>query len=107
MRRMRRTYRVRHVGQVASGAGGVFHMLLAVLAPLLAHEFEHILEQLDGVVLREEVASGRAWRTPNGAWETRRACTAGLRARQEVDELTAALSHADGVKAPGLRHPFD
>lgn len=39
---------------------------------LLAHEFEHILEQVDGVDLRAEVASGRAWRTPCGAFETRR-----------------------------------
>ena len=52
---------------------------------LLAHEFEHVLEQFDGVVLREEAASGRAWRTLSGAWETRRAFNAGVRARQEVD----------------------
>ena len=52
---------------------------------LLAHEFEHVLEQLDGVVRREEAASGRAWRTLSGAWETRRAFNAGVRARQEVD----------------------
>jgi hypothetical protein len=52
---------------------------------LLAHEFEHILEQLDGVVLREEAMSGRAWRTVSGAWETRRAFDAGVRARQEVE----------------------
>src|SRR6266446_3319000 len=32
---MRRMYRVRHVGQLASRAGGIFRMLLAVLAPLL------------------------------------------------------------------------
>lgn len=54
---------------------------------LLAHEFEHILEQVDGVDLRDEAASGRAWKTVSGAWETRRACNAGIRARQEVDAL--------------------
>jgi hypothetical protein len=74
---------------------------------LLAHEFEHILEQLDHVDLRAEVASGRAWRTPSGAFETRRAFAAGVHARQEVDELTAEAIHADGVKAVGPRHPFD
>ena len=29
---------------------------------LLAHEFEHIIEQIDGVSLRDEAAQGRAWR---------------------------------------------
>lgn len=60
---------------------------------LLAHEFEHILEQVDGVDLRDEAASGRAWRTASGAWETRRAFNAGMRVRQEADALP--------------RHPFD
>lgn len=60
---------------------------------LLAHEFEHILEQVDGVDLRDEAASGRAWRTASGAWETRRAARAGVRVRQEFDSL--------------LRNPFD
>lgn len=54
---------------------------------LLAHEFEHILEQVEGVDLRDEAASGRAWRTPSGAWETRRAFNAGVRVRREVDAL--------------------
>jgi hypothetical protein len=60
---------------------------------LLAHEFEHIIEQVEGVDLREQAASGRAWRTPSGAWETRRAASVGVRVRQELDSL--------------LRHPFD
>lgn len=54
---------------------------------LLAHEFEHILEQVEGVNLHGEAASGRAWRTSGGAWETRRAASAGIRARQEFDTL--------------------
>ena len=74
---------------------------------LLAHEFEHILEQLDGVDLRAEVASGRAWRTPSGAFETRRAFNAGMHARQEADEAVADTPHADSVKAPAPRHPFE
>jgi hypothetical protein len=54
---------------------------------LLAHEFEHILEQVERVDLRDEAASGRAWRTASGAWETRRAFNAGVRVRKEVDAL--------------------
>ena len=69
---------------------------------LLAHELEHILEQVDGVDLRAEVASGRAWRTRSGAFETRRAYNAGVRARLEVDELTAEAVHVEGRKATAL-----
>ena len=46
-------------------------------------------------------------RSPNGAFETRRAHNAGLHARQEVDELAAEAVHVDGVKAPAPRHHFD
>lgn len=60
---------------------------------MLAHEFEHILEQLDGVVLRDEVAMGRAWRAPSGAFETRRASNAGIRAVREY-EVQAALARS-------------
>jgi hypothetical protein len=69
---------------------------------LLAHEFEHILEQVDGVVLSDEVAAGRAWRTPNGAFETLRAFNAGVRARNET--LAAEAVHMDSRKVPGFRH---
>lgn len=58
---------------------------------LLAHEFEHVLEQVDGVVLGDEVASGRAWRTAGGAFETRRAFYAGVRARDEAVSSSGAL----------------
>jgi len=56
---------------------------------MLAHEFEHILEQIDGVVLRDEVAMGRAWRAPSGSFETRRASDAGVRALKEYSVQAA------------------
>jgi len=56
---------------------------------MLAHEFEHILEQLDGVILRDEVALGRAWRKESGSFETRRAADAGMRALREYARQTA------------------
>lgn len=74
---------------------------------LLAHELEHILEQVDGVSLREEALQGRAWRTPSGAFETRRAFDAGTRAREEYEALLADAVHVDGRKAPARRPPFD
>jgi hypothetical protein len=56
---------------------------------MLAHEFEHILEQVDGVVLGDEVARGRAWRRGTGTFETRRAFDAGVRALQEYSVQAA------------------
>ncbi len=51
---------------------------------LLAHEFEHVLEQVDGVRLDAEVAARRAWLTPSGAFETRRASGSGPCGRPEA-----------------------
>jgi hypothetical protein len=53
---------------------------------LLAHEFEHILEQLDGIDLRHEASAGRAWEVGGGAFETRRASRAGVQALREAEE---------------------
>lgn len=75
---------------------------------LLAHELEHVLEQVDGVRLGSEVAAGRAWRLSSGAYETARALEAGVRARQEYNALLAAEAvQVDARKATARRHPFD
>ncbi len=50
---------------------------------LIAHEFEHIIEQLDGVDLRAEADQGRAWLVDRHVFETRRASEAGRRVRRE------------------------
>jgi hypothetical protein len=74
---------------------------------LLAHEFEHIIEQIDRVSLRDEVAHGRAWRMPNGAFETRRASDAGIRARDEYETLAPDAVHIDTGKIAARKPPFD
>jgi hypothetical protein len=56
---------------------------------LLAHEFEHVLEQVDGVNLRAAGAGGGVWRLPDGAYETRRATQAGLQVLHEYEVLAA------------------
>lgn len=61
---------------------------------LLAHEFEHILEQVDGVRLTTELAAHRAWLTPSGAFETLRAAEAGVRVRREYEASVAETVHA-------------
>lgn len=50
---------------------------------LVAHEFEHIIEQLDGLDLRAEAVHGRAWLVDTHAFETRRASVAGRRVQRE------------------------
>jgi hypothetical protein len=52
---------------------------------LLAHEFEHVIEQIDGVNLSYEAAAGRAWQVAAGTFETRRAFAAGRRAAREAE----------------------
>ena len=54
------------------------------LTELIAHEFEHVLEQLDGVDLRALAHAGDARELANGAFETARAITAGQQVAGEV-----------------------
>jgi hypothetical protein len=54
------------------------------LLELLGHEFEHLIEKLDGVDLLALVRRGEARRLPDGAFETTRAIRAGQRVSREV-----------------------
>ncbi len=51
---------------------------------LIAHELEHILEQLDGVDLQARAGNGVVWKSGDGTFETRRAIEAGRRVAREV-----------------------
>jgi hypothetical protein len=63
------------------------------LTELLGHEFEHVIEQLDGVNLERLASAGQAHRLGNGSFETRRAIVAGQRVSGEV------LDHSpDGIR---------
>jgi hypothetical protein len=64
---------------------------------LIAHEFEHVIEQLEGVDLQAEADRGRAWLVDARVFETRRAWDTGQRVRRECDRSTAhvvAAAHA-------------
>jgi hypothetical protein len=74
---------------------------------LLAHEFEHIIEQIDRISLADEAAKGRAWKSPGGSFETRRALAAGIRAREEYETLAPDAVHLDTAKAAARKPPFD
>ena len=54
------------------------------LTELLAHEFEHLIEQLDGVDLKALAKEGMAHRLADGAFETARAVAAGQQVAGEV-----------------------
>ena len=54
------------------------------LTELLAHEFEHLIEQLDGVDLRALAREGEAHRLADGAFETARAIAAGHQVAGEI-----------------------
>ncbi len=54
------------------------------LTELLAHEFEHLIEQLDGVDLKALAKEGMAHRLADGAFETTRAVAAGQQVAGEV-----------------------
>ena len=62
---------------------------------LISHEFEHVIEQLEGVDLQSEADHGRAWMIDRGVFETRRASEAGRRVRREcqLSEAQAAVAH--------------
>jgi hypothetical protein len=61
---------------------------------LIAHEFEHVIEQLDGVDLQSEAEHGGAWMIEPQEFETRRASEAGRRVRRECEQSEA---HADAA----------
>jgi hypothetical protein len=67
---------------------------------LLGHEFEHVLEQIDGVNLRADAARGHARVLPDGAYETRRATEAG---RQVLREYEAPVPRVRRPVAFGWR----
>ncbi len=54
------------------------------LTELIAHEFEHLIEQLDGVDLTALAREGEARRLADGAFETDRAIAAGQQVAGEV-----------------------
>ena len=54
------------------------------MSELLGHEFEHLIEQLDGVDLSAMARDGEARRLTDGAFETERAIAAGQQVAGEV-----------------------
>jgi hypothetical protein len=51
---------------------------------LIAHEMEHIIEQLDDVDLQAQAGNGTVWKDRDGSFETQRAIEAGRQVEREV-----------------------
>jgi len=60
-------------------------------AELLAHELEHILEQLDRVDLQAQAGNGAVWRSDRISFETRRAVEAGRRVTREIMDAAGSV----------------
>ena len=73
-------------------AADVFLQSPANAAELIAHEIEHVLEQLDGVDLEAQLESGNVWKHEDGGFETRRATEVGRRVAREVRLALSARS---------------
>lgn len=69
---------------------------------LLAHELEHVIEQLDGVDLRYAAKKGQAHRLDDGAFETARAISAGQQVAGEVLDNAPDRIRGAGAKVWGV-----
>ena len=67
------------------------------LTELIAHEFEHLIEQLDGVDLKALAREGEAHRLADGAFETDRAVAAGQQVAGEVLNNTPDRFRSSGA----------
>lgn len=71
---------------------------------MLGHELEHVAELIDGLSFWAEFRAGRAWMTPSGGFETRRARLAGERIQREFEASAAESLEANRGHAPARRH---
>ena len=67
------------------------------LIELLAHELEHVIEQMEGIKLADLVreGEGRAYRDAAGVYETQRAMLAGQMAATEMRQHTVLMAAAN------------
>jgi len=101
--------RMRARAVVRRDASGAFAADIEIRTPvampeLLAHELEHVIEQIDGVDLPALAARGEAQRVEGQAFETRRACLVGQQVAGEVaDNAPDQMRSAGAAIWRGLR----
>src|SRR5687767_11887369 len=62
----------------------VYLRMTSQVPRFIAHEMEHILEQLDGIDLQAQDGNGVVWKSNDSTFETRRAIEAGLLVELEI-----------------------
>lgn len=67
-------------------------------AEFIAHELEHILEQLDGVDLDAQAGNGAVWKGDRTSFETRRAIEVGRRVAREIIDGAAGIGRHHGTQ---------
>ncbi len=72
---------------------------------LIAHEIEHVVEQLDEIDLEVHVGSGNVWKREDGAFETRRAIEVGRRVARDVS-LAAQAPESHNAQEDLARRPL-
>ena len=72
---------------------------------LIAHEIEHVVEQLDEIDLEVHVGSGNVWKREDGAFETRRAIEVGRRVAHDVS-LAAQIPKSPNAQEDLSRRPL-
>jgi Tol biopolymer transport system component len=100
------SFNARTVVQPRNGSLVSAHVYLkpSLDAPeLIAHELEHVLEQLDGVDLQAQAGNGGVWKSGDGTFETRRAIEAGRRVAREI----TTASDAKEVRERPAEHTAD
>jgi Tol biopolymer transport system component len=73
---------------------------------LIAHEMEHVLEQLDRVDLEAQAGNGVVWKSDKGRFETRRAIEIGQRVSREMaggSDVKEVPDRSSGDSAERLR----
>ena len=70
---------------------------------LIAHEIEHVVEQLDEIDLEVHLSSGNVWKREDGAFETRRAIEVGKRVAHEVSLAAEATGPPTAQDDSGRR----
>ena len=71
----------------------------------IAHEMEHIIEQLDDVDLQAQAGNGTVWKDREGSFETQRAIEAGRQVEREVS-MNGEVAGAQPAPAGNGRHPL-
>ena len=83
----------------------VYLRMTPQVSRFIAHEMEHIIEQLDGIDLRAQDGNGVVWKSGDSSFETQRSIEAGLLVEREVTRAVRVVPKV-GVAAGSAPLPI-